>query len=57
MKTPCKDCTDRYIGCHGECELYLDYRAEINKCREIANKQKEDDYYFNYCGKRKSSWR
>lgn len=57
MKTPCKDCTDRYIGCHGECELYLDYKAEINKCREIANKQKEDDYYFNYCGKRKSSWR
>lgn len=22
---PCKDCTERHIGCHGECERYQEY--------------------------------
>lgn len=21
-KSPCKDCGDRYVGCHGECARY-----------------------------------
>lgn len=21
-KSPCKDCQDRYVGCHGACERY-----------------------------------
>ena len=22
VKSPCKDCKDRYVGCHGDCERY-----------------------------------
>lgn len=22
VKFPCKDCSDRYLGCHGKCEKY-----------------------------------
>lgn len=39
--TPCKDCSERFIGCHGQengrhrCEKYGDY------CRYIQQKRKE----------------
>lgn len=25
-KNPCKDCEKRYLGCHSECEQYLDWK-------------------------------
>lgn len=28
---PCKDCTDRHVGCHGKCENYVKWRAEKDK--------------------------
>ena len=33
MMSPCKDCSDRQLGCHGKCEKYAafkDVRKEIN---------------------------
>lgn len=27
MITPCKDCTDRNVTCHGSCEKYQTYYA------------------------------
>lgn len=31
QKPPCgKDCPDRVAGCHGKCEKYLAFRAEID---------------------------
>lgn len=39
---PCKDCSERYPGCHSKCKEYkafreaLDARAEaIRKCKQI----------------------
>lgn len=35
---PCKECADRFIGCHGKCEKYKTWRAEydeINKKRNL----------------------
>lgn len=35
---PCKNCGDRFIGCHGKCEKYKAWRAEydeINKKRNL----------------------
>ena len=32
----CKDCTKRYLGCHGQCESYL----HIKKLNTDANKLK-----------------
>lgn len=34
IKGPCKDCKKRYVGCHGKCEDYAAYRAELDKQRE-----------------------
>lgn len=31
MTAPCRNCTDRNIGCHGQCEKYAAYRAIMDK--------------------------
>lgn len=43
ISAPCKDCPDRKIGCHSECDKYADYTvlrdqalAEKHK-RRVAN--------------------
>lgn len=42
---PCKDCTQRRVGCHGACERYEEYRSHIDSCREERNRQEiVDDY-------------
>ena len=35
---PCKDCTDREVGCHGKCEKYAQYRAELERSKAIRKK-------------------
>lgn len=40
--TQCRDCNRRYIGCHGRCQIYKDYKQSINK----ASKQKQENYKF-----------
>lgn len=38
---PCKDCHDRYVGCHASCGAYLSWaeeRREINQIRRDTNK-------------------
>ena len=41
---PCKDCPDRYVGCHSKCEKYLSFRKKLNehnkKTREELRIQK-----------------
>lgn len=27
----CKNCTERQVGCHASCEVYKEYRNEIEK--------------------------
>lgn len=34
MKNPCKDCTERVLGCHGTCEKYRGYRKELEDQKE-----------------------
>lgn len=31
LNSPCKDCVDRTMGCHGKCEKYSAYRVEVDK--------------------------
>ena len=30
IKSPCKNCSDRDVGCHAKCEKYLAYRTELD---------------------------
>lgn len=52
IKPPCKDCTERYIGCHNECAKYKDYRVNLDTARkEMKDRGKKS---MDYCLARKS---
>lgn len=42
---PCRDCVDRKVGCHAECERYAAYKAELRAEREA--KRKDEDRWFD----------
>ena len=44
---PCKDCSDRYIGCHSKCDKYALFKldGEVQKIRRI-NEIDVDSYYI-----------
>ena len=51
--TPCRDCQDRHIGCHGTCTRYLMFKAVTDKARHIRYQQGEvDDYVRQLIGRR-----
>ena len=58
METPCKDCEDREIGCHGKCEKYKEHQE---RCKEDRGKRFEayapahlvDKYVIDGCNRRK----
>lgn len=37
MKSPCKDCEFREVGCHGKCDAYIQYSEYIAAQRVIKN--------------------
>lgn len=37
MKNYCKDCQNRYVGCHIECEKYKKFKEDL----DIAKKREE----------------
>jgi hypothetical protein len=43
--TCCKDCPDRYPGCHGKCEKYIKQRSEYD-----AEKAETMEKYKVACG-------
>ena len=28
---PCKDCSERHVGCHGYCERYFEFKKELSE--------------------------
>lgn len=42
MKTysPCKECAERYPGCHGKCAMYATWRENEAKQKEHIRKEK-----------------
>lgn len=39
MKTPCRECQFREVGCHSKCESYIQWRALLDKYNEQKNMQ------------------
>ena len=33
-KSPCKNCTERYVGCHSKCEPYIEFTQILMAYRE-----------------------
>ena len=42
MKTPCMNCADRKVGCHGFCKDYAEYQQE---CERIHRNEKKQHAY------------
>lgn len=42
---PCKDCSDRHVGCHGDCEKYKAYRSDLESKHEH---EKQENSYHDY---------
>lgn len=38
---PCKDCKDRRVGCHAECEKYARFYAENEARKEAYRKDRQ----------------
>lgn len=34
----CLDCTERHVGCHGDCKSYKLYREKLDKIKEARRK-------------------
>lgn len=53
---PCKNCPDRHVGCHGQCEKYQQFRVaqtEDNEHRHmLAVSRKSDKSWIE-----KKAWR
>lgn len=49
LNSPCKDCTDRAMGCHGKCDKYKAYRVEVDKLYAVkAASIKAHDPMYGY---------
>ena len=49
LNTPCKDCTERHIACHSECEKYKAYKENYEQIKKDIRKEADiqnrlDDY-------------
>lgn len=41
-KTPCKNCTKRFVGCHATCEEYIKARKKLDEKNEMIRKAKNE---------------
>mgnify|MGYP006934498513 CR=1 FL=1 len=37
--TCCKNCQDRYLNCHSNCEIYLEQRKELEAFKDKKSKE------------------
>ena len=48
MKATCKDCTERFLGCHSTCKQYANFMAENEERKnEIYKRRKEEGYFLS----------
>ncbi len=44
--SPCKDCTDRCIGCHSACGDYAEYKKKREENRKKINAENEERRFY-----------
>lgn len=45
ISNPCKDCEDRELGCHSQCDKYSEFKSKIEEIKEERIKQNFIDDY------------
>ena len=38
--SPCKDCEERHVGCHSECEKYIEFKRKLRREKDILEREK-----------------
>ena len=57
MKAPCKDCEKRYVGCHGRCEKYLEFKkANDERLKQKSLEVDADQYAIDNTMRIRRSW-
>ena len=46
VNSPCKDCKNRFLGCHSKCEGYKIYKEELTSLQEDLDKQNSEIYLY-----------
>ena len=46
-KVKCKNCKERYVGCHSECVHYIKYREERDNILKMKYEQAKEEDIFN----------
>ena len=41
IPSPCYKCADRYVGCHGKCNSYIQYQVKVRDFNSWHNAQGE----------------
>ena len=47
--TCCYQCPDRFPGCHGSCEKYIQQKAEFDKAKAEVRKKKDIQMGLDRC--------
>ena len=45
-KQPCRNCTDRVVGCHSTCKKYKDWKKEDQERKDIIYKNKNKEKFY-----------
>ena len=53
IESPCKDCPDRYLGCHDHCEKFQAFREKKAEARARMYEERRGD--IEYWGSRRNS--
>lgn len=41
LKVPCKDCEERYVGCHSKCAQYKHFKQENEKKNKFVQEKNQ----------------
>lgn len=47
IPSPCKECTERFVGCHTVCVKYEDYKQALETEKERCKAFSESDRIYN----------
>lgn len=44
-KAPCRGCDDRTVGCHSQCDKYIQFKKKIDERNDAKYKERLSTYY------------